>query len=137
LTTIVLLAVGRLRPAFRAAADEYVRRLRRYARINELEVRESKGGTPEETRTRDSAALSARLPEAATVVALARGGSPWSSQELARRLQGWQERGRPLAVVLGGSHGLSAGFLAGAQERWSLGPVTLPHELARVVAPQG
>ena len=99
-----------------------------------MEVRESKGGTPEEMRTRDSAALAARLPEAATVVALARGGSPWSSQELARRLQGWQERGRPLAVVLGGSYGLSAGFLAGAQERWSLGPATLPHELARVVA---
>jgi 23S rRNA (pseudouridine1915-N3)-methyltransferase len=134
LTRIVLLAVGRLRPAFRAAADEYVRRLRRYARINEMEVRESRGGTPEEMRTRDSAALAARLPEAATVVALARGGGPWSSQELARRLQGWQERGRPLAVVLGGSYGLSAGFLAGAQERWSLGPATLPHELARVVA---
>jgi 23S rRNA pseudoU1915 N3-methylase RlmH len=36
-----LLAVGKLRPAFREAADEYIRRLKRFARLEEREVREA------------------------------------------------------------------------------------------------
>ncbi|MGH7516811.1 MAG: 23S rRNA (pseudouridine(1915)-N(3))-methyltransferase RlmH [Gemmatimonadales bacterium] len=131
---VVLLAVGKLRPAFRSAADEYLRRLGRYAKVVEIELREPRSGTVDEARDREAATLRTRLPAGATIVALARTGSPWSSQELARRLSGWQERGRPLALVIGGSHGLSAGFLADATERWSIGPGTLPHELARVVA---
>ena len=67
------------------------------------------------------------------MVALAREGSGWRSEELARRLEGWRVAARPLAFVVGGSHGLSPGFLASASVRWSLGPPTLPHELARVV----
>jgi 23S rRNA (pseudouridine1915-N3)-methyltransferase len=132
--TIVVVAVGKLRPAFRAAADEYLRRLGRYATISEVELREPRSANPDESREREAVALRERLPAGATVVALARGGSPWSSPELARRLAGWRERGHPLALVIGGSYGLSAGFLADATERWSLGPGTLPHELARVVA---
>jgi 23S rRNA (pseudouridine1915-N3)-methyltransferase len=131
---ILVIAVGRLRPAFRAAADEYLRRLKRYAKIREVEIRESRSGTPAEGRRRDAAGLAERLPAAATLVALARNGAPWSSPELARRLEGWQQRGRPIAFALGGSYGLAADFLNEADERWSLGPGTLPHELARVVA---
>ncbi len=131
--TIVVLAVGRLRPAFRAAADDYLVRLKRYAKVEEVELREPRAATPAEARRREAAALTDRLPDGAAVVALARTGSPWSSLELARRLAGWQERGRPLALVIGGSHGLSPDFLARTAERWSLGPGTLAHELARVV----
>ncbi len=131
---IVLLAVGKLRPFYRAAADEYIRRLGRYAKFGEVELREPKAGTPDEAREREAAALRERVPVGATIVALARTGSAWSSPELARRVGGWQERGRPVALAVGGSLGLSAGFLAEAAERWSLGPGTLPHELARVVA---
>jgi 23S rRNA (pseudouridine1915-N3)-methyltransferase len=131
---IVVLAVGKLRALFRAPADEYIRRLQRYSRVEEIEVREARAGTPAEARERDAAALRSRVPAGATLVALARTGSPWSSPELARRLGGWQERGRPLVLAIGGSHGLAPEFLSSATERWSLGPGTLPHELARVVA---
>ena len=131
--TIVVLAVGRLRPWYRQAADEYLRRLRRYAQVGEIELREPRSGTPDEGRKRSAAALRERVPLGATLVALARSGSAWSSPELARRLGGWQERGRPLALALGGSHGLAEDFLTAATERWSLGAGTLPHELARVV----
>jgi 23S rRNA (pseudouridine1915-N3)-methyltransferase len=40
---------------------------------------------------------------------------------------------RPVALAIGGSRGLAADLLAAADDRWSLGPLTLPHELARVV----
>jgi 23S rRNA (pseudouridine1915-N3)-methyltransferase len=66
-------------------------------------------------------------------VALDREGQGWSSEELARRVDRWQRGSRPVAVVLGGSRGLEPELLARADERWSLGALTLPHQLARVV----
>ena len=132
--TLLVLAVGRLRAAYRETCDDYLRRLGRYGRVEEFEVREaSRAPTVEAQREEEATRLRARLPGAATVVALTREGSAWSSEELARRMEGWRVAARPLAFALGGSHGLSAGFLAAASIRWSLGPLTLPHELARVV----
>ena len=132
--TLFILAVGRLRSAYREVCDDYLRRLGRHARMEEIEVREaSRAPTVEAQREEEATRLRARLPAGATVVALTREGSAWSSEELARRVEGWRVAARPLGFVLGGSHGLSAGFLAAANVRWSLGPLTLPHELARVV----
>jgi 23S rRNA (pseudouridine1915-N3)-methyltransferase len=73
------------------------------------------------------------LSPGSTLVVLARAGTPWSSEDLARQMERWRNEARPVALAIGGSHGLSSGFLAGASARWSLGPLTLPHELARVV----
>jgi 23S rRNA (pseudouridine1915-N3)-methyltransferase len=130
-----LLAVGKLRPAFREATNEYLRRLRRYADVVEIEVREAgKAPNAEEARRQEGARLRDRLPEGALVVALDRQGQGWSSEELAARLDRWRAGSRPLALVLGGSHGLDADLLARADARWSLGAITLPHQLARVVA---
>lgn len=127
------MAVGRLRSHYRDACDDYLRRLRRYARVEEREVRETSGTAPAVSQRRDDAALLARVPDGATLVALAREGSAWTSRELAGRLERWRETGRPLALVIGGSHGLGPALLERAAARWSLGPLTLPHELARVV----
>jgi 23S rRNA (pseudouridine1915-N3)-methyltransferase len=134
MSVIIVLAVGRLRAAYREACDDYLRRLGRYGRVEEVEVREaSRAPTIEAQRAEEAERLRARLPGSGTVVALAREGSPWTSEELARRIDGWRMAARPLAFVLGGSHGLSRNFLGSASVRWSLGPLTLPHELARVV----
>ena len=130
---VVIVAVGKLRSYYRRACDDYIRRLRRYARIEEREVRETSGPARAVRQRQDDAALLERVPDGATLVALARGGSPWSSQELARRLERWRGDARPLALVIGGSHGLGPSLLEQARAQWSLGPLTLPHELARVV----
>jgi 23S rRNA (pseudouridine1915-N3)-methyltransferase len=130
---IVILAVGRLRSYYRDACDDYLRRLGRYARVEEREVRETSGVSPAVGQRRDDAALLKRVPDGATLVALARGGTPWTSRELARRLERWRDGARPLALAIGGSHGLGPEVLERAGARWSLGPLTLPHELARVV----
>ena len=130
---IVILAVGRLRSYYREACDDYLRRLGRYARVEEREVRETSGVSPAVGQKRDDAALFERVPDGATLVALARGGTPWTSRELAQRLERWRDGARPLALAIGGSHGLGPEMLERAEARWSLGPLTLPHELARVV----
>ncbi len=131
---LVILGVGRLRASYREACDDYLRRLTRYAKVSEVEVREA-GRVPaiEARRAEEGRRLLARAPAGATLVALAREGSGWTSEELARRVEGWRVAARPLAFVIGGSHGLASEVLASAAARWSLGPLTLPHELARVV----
>jgi 23S rRNA (pseudouridine1915-N3)-methyltransferase len=131
---LVILVVGRLRPAMREAADDYLRRLRRYTGIREVEVREaSREPTIPAQREVEAARLAERMPAGSRLVALAREGQGWSSPELARRVDEWRLAARPVTFVLGGSNGLAPALLQQAQLRWSLGPLTLPHELARVV----
>lgn len=131
---LTILGVGRLRPAYREACDDYLRRLGRYAKVAEVEVREaSRAPTVTVQQEEEAARLAERMPGGATVIALAREGSSWTSEELARRTEGWRMAARPLVFVLGGSRGLAPALLASASVRWSLGPLTLPHELARVV----
>ena len=131
---LVVISVGKLRPTLREAADDYLRRLGRYARVAEVEVREaSRTPTVGAQRGEEAERLTQRLPPDGRLVALTREGKPWTSGELAGRVGQWGIEARPVALVLGGSHGLSPALLGRADDRWSLGPLTLPHELARVV----
>jgi 23S rRNA (pseudouridine1915-N3)-methyltransferase len=131
---LALVAVGALRPAYRELCDEYLRRLGRYARTSEHEVKEA-GRVPEGAarRAEEARRLRAVIPAGAIIIATARAGEPWSSRDIAARIERWQMSGRPVAVLLGGSTGLDADLVRAADHRWSLGPLTLPHELARVV----
>ncbi|HET7241168.1 MAG TPA: 23S rRNA (pseudouridine(1915)-N(3))-methyltransferase RlmH [Gemmatimonadales bacterium] len=131
---LVILVVGRLRPAMREAADDYLRRLRRYIGTREVEVREaSREPTIPAQRDAEAARLAERMPAGSRLVALAREGQGWTSAELARRIDEWRLAARPVTFVLGGPHGLAPALLQQAELRWSLGALTLPHELARVV----
>ena len=128
------MAVGKLRPYYREAFDDYARRLQRYVTFREHEVREaSRAPTGAAQRVEEAGRLGARITEGANLVALARVGAGWTSADLARQLERWLVSARPLSLVIGGSHGLDADLLASASARWSLGPLTLSHELARVV----
>jgi 23S rRNA (pseudouridine1915-N3)-methyltransferase len=129
-----LLAVGKLRPSFRDASDEYLTRIRRYTAFEEREIREAgRAPTPTARRREETSRIAAALPAGATIVLLDRTGSGWSSEELARKLDGWRGSGRALALVIGGAFGVDPAGLGPALTRWSLGPLTLAHELARVV----
>jgi 23S rRNA (pseudouridine1915-N3)-methyltransferase len=131
---ISVVAVGKLRSYYREAFDDYARRLQRYVTFREHEVREaSRAPTVAAQRAEEAERLGARMVEGSNVVALARVGAGWSSADLARQLERWLVAARPLTFVIGGSHGLDSSLIAGAAASWSLGPLTLPHELARVV----
>ncbi|HLZ45543.1 MAG TPA: 23S rRNA (pseudouridine(1915)-N(3))-methyltransferase RlmH [Gemmatimonadales bacterium] len=113
-----LIALGGTRmksAALRAACDEYLSRIKHYAKIEEREVGE------------------ARIPEDSRMVALASNGEAWSSEQLAELIGRWEMEGRDVTFVIGDADGLPAEVLRSAERRWSLGPLTLPHELARVV----
>jgi 23S rRNA (pseudouridine1915-N3)-methyltransferase len=131
---LLLLTVGKLRPSYREACDDYLRRLGRHLKVREVEVREaSRSPTVNAQRMEEAARLRAKMPGGARLVALARQGAGWSSEDVARRLDRWMHEGRTVVLAIGGSHGLAPELVASAGERWSLGPLTLPHELARVV----
>jgi 23S rRNA (pseudouridine1915-N3)-methyltransferase len=129
-----VLAVGRLRPACRALADEYLARIRRVMPVSEHEVREAgRAGAEAVQRRVEADRLRGALPANGVVVALTRGGTGWSSRELARQVGRWRESVRDVVLVIGGASGLDPGLLETADRRWSLGPLTLPHEFARVI----
>jgi 23S rRNA (pseudouridine1915-N3)-methyltransferase len=102
--------------------------------LREHEVREaSRAPTPAAQLADEAQRLASKIPRGGGVVALTREGAPWSSSDLAGELDRWRTAARPVAILIGGSRGLDPSLLAAAHSRWSLGPLTLPHELARVV----
>ena len=94
--------------------------MRRYAKADETEVR-------------DEARLAGAIPDGARLIALSRRGEPWSSRDLAERTARWEREARDVVLAIGGAETLPAAVLARAEDVWSLGALTLPHELARVI----
>jgi 23S rRNA (pseudouridine1915-N3)-methyltransferase len=133
---ILVIVVGRLKERFwRDAADEYLKRLIPYAKVNVVEVADRDSGRDESrARAEEGADVLRAIPEGAHVIALEVGGRQLSSEGFSARLDELAVTGRgSVAFVIGGSVGLDARVLERADERLSLGPMTLPHNLAQVV----
>lgn len=109
--------MGRLRAPYVDDVAHYRKLLSRYARLEEVELRAD-----------DQVAK--RLPERAFVSLLADGGQTYDSPGFSRFLEERRQSGRDLAFVIGGAFGLELGTV---EHRLSLGSMTLPHQLARVV----
>lgn len=126
-----LLAVGRLRAGPEAELfRRYAARLRPALTVGEVA---DGHGAPAEIKRREAEALLAALPPAAFAVVLDGGGAAPDSAGLSRALTGWLELGRPVCFVIGGAEGLDARLLARADHVLSLGTLTWPHMLARVM----
>lgn len=120
-----------------AGADDYAKRLRGRCtlEIKTVPLARRTATTPVERAMHDEGErLLAQVPAGAHVVALLERGKPWSTKELAGKLEAWMQRGAPVALLVGGPDGLSPDCVARANERWSLSALTLPHGLVRVVA---
>jgi 23S rRNA (pseudouridine1915-N3)-methyltransferase len=126
-----LIAVGRLRAGPEAELfARYNARLR--PPLTVTEISEARGDAAEIKR-REGEALLAALPGGAFVVALDSGGTAPSSEAFAPLLRRWQETGAKICFLIGGADGLSAAVLARADHALSLGPLTWPHFLVRVL----
>jgi 23S rRNA (pseudouridine1915-N3)-methyltransferase len=113
---ISVIAVGRLRPPYQDDIEHYRKLLAGHARIELVEVREDEKVPP-------------RIPARAFTVLLASDGRSLDSVELSRWLEDRRQSGLDLCFVIGGPRGLELEV----DMRLSLGPMTLPHQLARVV----
>ncbi|MDH3456631.1 MAG: 23S rRNA (pseudouridine(1915)-N(3))-methyltransferase RlmH [Gemmatimonadota bacterium] len=129
-------AVGRLRePSIRDVCEDYTQRIQRYLSFEVREVREAGHSDRDaaEARRVEATALLRAVPSGHKVVALTRTGTALTSEEVAALLASWQREQRDVAIVVGGAHGLDRSVLDTADDSLSLSPMTLPHELARLV----
>ncbi|MEI7814118.1 MAG: 23S rRNA (pseudouridine(1915)-N(3))-methyltransferase RlmH [Coriobacteriia bacterium] len=133
---LTIIAVGRLKERFwREAADEYLKRLKPYAQVSVVEVADRDSGRDAKRALADEGADVLRaIPATSYVVALDVGGRQLSSEGFSGQIDELALHGSShLTFVIGGSVGLSADVIERADARLSLGLMTLPHNLARVV----
>ncbi|WHZ18923.1 MAG: 23S rRNA (pseudouridine(1915)-N(3))-methyltransferase [Rhodanobacteraceae bacterium] len=132
-----LIAVGERMPGWVAEGfAEYAKRLSRELPLELVEIKpgaRGKGRDDARAMEHEGTALLAALPRDAHVVALDGQGIVWSSEQLAKQLSNWRMAGRDLAFLIGGPDGHAQEVLRRADQRWSLGPLTLPHMLVRLV----
>lgn len=118
----MIVAAGRLKEReVRAIADDYLARIRRYVKCDEIEVKSASD-------------LASAVPDGALLVALEVEGDALSSTELSRRVERWSSTGKGIvAFVIGGADGIPVALSKSAAARISLSKLTLPHRLARVL----
>jgi 23S rRNA (pseudouridine1915-N3)-methyltransferase len=112
-----VLAVGRIRAPFADDAEHYLKMLGGKARVDVIEVA-------------DDAQVERRIPPRSYRVLLDAPGRTYSSEAFARWLEQRRQAGRDVCFVVGGAFGTE---LERCDERLSLGPMTFPHQLARVL----
>jgi 23S rRNA (pseudouridine1915-N3)-methyltransferase len=113
---ISVIAVGRLRPPYQDDVEHYRKMLAGHAKVDLIEVRGDEQ-------------IAARVPDRAFRVLLASDGEVFDSEAFAGWLEQRRLDARDVCFVIGGPKGLDLK----ADMRLSLGPMTLPHQLARVV----
>jgi 23S rRNA (pseudouridine1915-N3)-methyltransferase len=112
-----VLAVGKARPPYADDLAHYERLLAKQARVEVVELREDEQ-------------IGRRIPDRAWVCLLDADGRQHGSEGFAQWVEGRRQAGRDVCLVIGGPYGTA---LERSDERLSLGPMTLPHLLARVV----
>ena len=113
----LIVAVGRLRPPYQDDVQHYRKMLARYANVEAIELR-------------DEEKVTGRIPDDAYRVVLDAGGEQMDSLQFAKFIGQRREAARDLCFVIGGPRGLD---LDSCDLKLSFGPMTLPHQLARVV----
>ncbi len=137
---IKLLSVGRLKePFYKAAAAEYAKRLSRYMKLTEHEIKDEKA--PERlsaleadaVKRKEGEALLSRIGALDYVIALDLGAKQLSSEGFAALIDKLAMERGDIAFCIGGSLGLHENVLERANMRLSLSEMTFCHQLARVV----
>jgi 23S rRNA (pseudouridine1915-N3)-methyltransferase len=122
------------RDSWEALCDVYRSRIQRHVRVLDCPVRVRKNRDDRARLREEGDALLGIARDDSWIVALDRRGRMMSSLELAkwlqRKIDSWNG---DIVFLLGSDLGLDTAVLAQARTRLSLGPLTLPHELARLV----
>lgn len=138
---IDILAVGKVKEGYlRDAADEYLKRLGRYAKVSVIEVKDEKtaeGASDNENeivKREEASRLEKYINEDAVLIPLCIEGSMCSSEEFADLISSIENRGKShIQFVIGGSLGLDEKLKERGFRKLSFSPMTFPHQLMRVV----
>ena len=114
---LIVVAVGRLRLPYADDVQHYQKLIAGHAKLELVECREDEQ-------------VVRRIPKRAYVTLLSTGGALYDSEGFARVLEERRMSGLDWCFVIGGPFGLQ---FDKPDSRLSFGPMTLPHQLARVV----
>lgn len=126
--SIHIFAIGKLKESFwKDACAEYLKRLSAYAKVNVKEL-------PDSNKQREAELILQHLSQNGPILLLDIKGKEISSEKLASKIDSYALAGNSqLTFIIGGSDGVTEEVKKRATERISFGPITLPHNLARVV----
>ena len=138
---ITLIAMGKLKEKFYlSAASEYEKRLKGYCRFQILELPEFRlpeNPSPAEISAgleKEAETILAKIPKGAWFCVLTPEGKVISSEALADKLRDVKLSGKSSACFLiGSSFGMSPRVKVAADFQLSMGPMTFPHHLARIM----
>lgn len=138
---VIFAGIGRLKAGSeRALFDRYVERIGKAGRalgvtgVDEIEIVESRAPAPDQRKAEEAASLLAALPRGVLLIALDESGKAPTSSTFARSFETWKDTGAPaVAFALGGPDGHGPALIAAARAVLALGPMTWPHQIARVL----
>ncbi len=138
--TINIICVGKLKEAYlREATEEYAKRMKPLCKLTVVELPEERvGDNPsnaeiQHTITAESERIMAKLGRSDYVIAMCVEGKNISSEELSKRLGDISMTHSTVDLIIGGSWGLSDALKARADFKLSMGKMTFPHQLCRVM----
>lgn len=128
-----LLWVGRTQEAWvKAGIEEYAGRVKRYAPFEIIEVKDEKGGLPEQMRQRESERIEKQLPKNGRLILLDETGEQFTSPAFAELLGRYRDHSTPeLLFAIGGAYGFSGELRQRADRSISLSKMTFTHQMVR------
>jgi 23S rRNA (pseudouridine1915-N3)-methyltransferase len=138
---ITIITVGKLKEKYwKAAVDEYQKRLTRYCNLKIIEVTDEKcpdNASEEEKnriRRKEAERIHIKIPVDSLLVTLEIQGKEQDSESFARWLDKIPHQGHShLVFVIGGSLGLSEELCRQSSLSLSFSKLTYPHQMMRVI----
>lgn len=137
---VKILCVGNLKEGYlKDAAAEYIKRLNGFCRLEIVELKEHKvpdDPSPMEIETalrEEAGRLLTAIPPRAAKIALCVEGKQFSSETLAKKLDGFATTHGTVCLIIGSSHGLDDSIKSICDLRLSVSELTFPHQLMRVL----
>ena len=139
--SMTIIAVGKMKEKpYRQMADEYLKRLSRYGKVEEIELPDlpepanSSPAIEMQIKEKEGEAILSRIRPSDYVIAMTIPGKQWDSPGLSRHMDGLMNRGQSnLVFLIGGSFGMHPSIKAQAAVKLSMSPMTFPHHLLRVM----
>jgi 23S rRNA (pseudouridine1915-N3)-methyltransferase len=138
---ITLIAMGKLKEKFyMSAAAEYEKRMKGYCQFKLLElpeVRLPENPSPAEITAgldKEAETIFAKIPKGAYLCIFTPEGKELSSEAFAEKIAQVKLSGKSsMCFLIGSSFGISSKVKAAADFKLSMGPMTFPHHLARIM----
>jgi 23S rRNA (pseudouridine1915-N3)-methyltransferase len=121
-------------PHVRALIDDYLKRISHFVRCDVTEIKADAGTAGQAGIDRESKRISDALLKDDIAVLLDPKGSEWTSEELAKQVEAWENNAtKSVAFIVGGPDGVTEELHSRINRRWSLSRLTYTHETARVL----